>query len=267
MRISVVGIGKAGSLLARFLYSRGYTISHLINRTVERAEWLAGELSDSKAGGFELLPELDGVVIIATSDSAIRETFEKIWKLNHKPEYFIHLSGAVSSYVFKEAAEAGKGVASFHPNLSISSFSLSPNILKKVIFGLEGNEKGTSFLISLAEKEELRCVNITTEGKPLYHTAAVFSSNFSQLMLKQAKDLYQKKLGFTNQDVVELLTSYIEGLLEKVKAGTLEEFSGPAARKDQETLEIERELLLKINPQLGRLYEELSCMIQHLRGD
>lgn len=267
MKISVVGIGKAGSLLAKFLYNKGYPVSHLINRTPERALQLAHELSGCKAGGFELLPELEGVVIITTSDSAIRETFLRIWNVNTKPEYFIHISGAVSSRVFEEATKAGKGVASFHPNLSISSLSISPSLLQKTIFGLEGNEKGISLLISLAKKEGLRYVNISTESKILYHVAAVFSSNFTQLMLKQAEYLYREKLSFDSQSATELLASYLEGLLEKVKAGTLDSFSGPAARNDKSTLKLEQSYLSKINPKLGKLYEELSCMIQRMRGD
>ncbi|OAA31068.1 hypothetical protein AT15_08825 [Kosmotoga arenicorallina S304] len=267
MRISVVGIGKAGSLLAKFFYRKGYSVSHLINRTPEQALKLAHELPGCKAGGFELLAELEDVVIIATSDSAIRDTFLRIWNVNTRPEYFIHLSGAISSRVFEEAAKAEKGVASFHPNLSISSFSISPSLLQKAIFGLEGNEKGIAFLASIAKKEGLRYVNISTESKILYHAAAVFSSNFTQLMLKQAESLYREKLLFDNLSVVELLESYLEGLLKKVKTGTLSEFSGPAARNDQRTLELEQRCLSEINPKLGKLYEELSCMIRHVRGD
>ncbi|AKI97212.1 Rossmann-like and DUF2520 domain-containing protein [Kosmotoga pacifica] len=267
MKISVVGIGKAGTLIAKFFHSRGYTVSHLINRTPERAFKLAREIPGCKAGDFSLFSELEGVVFIATIDSVIREVFQKLWKVNKKVEYFIHLSGSVSSDVFKEAAEAGKGVASFHPNLSISSFSLSPNVLNKVIFGIEGNQKGISFLTSLTEKEGLRYVNIATEGKLIYHAAAVFASNFSQFIIKVASDLYVEKLRFDETVVRELLKMYLNGLLVKLNAGTLNEFSGPAARNDTETIEREKKALVEISPHLSRLYEELTEMIWCLRGD
>jgi len=264
--ISFVGTGRSGTMFALFFKELGYPIKFLIDRSLEKAVELSKKIPGSIAGGDELLKKLSGVVFISVNDDAIRNVFLKIWKQNTLPEYFFHFSGVHSCKLFEEAEKAGKGVGSLHPNMSISNPEKSLKRAKNVEYVIEGNEKGLKFLMKLLDKANLSASVIEKENKILYHTAAVFSANFTQILFEISRRLYIKS-GLSDETARRIVSNYASVILERTKKEDLiATLTGPAIRNDIETIKKETEELKKLSQDLSELYELLSKTIMNIKG-
>lgn len=264
--ISFVGAGRSGSMFAIFFKGLGYPVKFIIDCIPEKAVELSKRVPGAIAGGMELLKELSGAVFISVNDDAIRDVFLRIWEQNTSPEYFFHFSGAHSSALFEEAAKAGKGVGSLHPNISISDPEKALRRIRNVDCIIEGNEKGLRFLTNFLHKASLSVSIIGKKDKVLYHTAAVFSANFTQVLFEISRRLYVEA-GLPDETARRIVSNYASVILERIKSedliGTL---TGPAIRNDVETIKKETEELKKLSQDLSELYELLSKTIISFKG-
>lgn len=261
MSISLIGAGKTGSLFSSFLVSKGYEIDYIIDKDPEKAKALvkyldAGKVADSK--NFSLLK---GTVLIAVKDDEIRKVFEQLWESNKEIDNFIHFSGVLTSEIFEEAAKAQKGTVSLHPNLSIKKRFMEPKVLNNTIFGIEGNEKGISFITDFLVKNGLNFYLIDRNKKIYYHSAAVFASNFTQILALISRKLYEEA-GIDYKTASCIVGQFLKDLVIKNETESLENtFTGPAVRKDKKTIQNESAALKSIDPDLSSLYKQLTELI------
>ncbi|MFO7881429.1 MAG: Rossmann-like and DUF2520 domain-containing protein [Kosmotogaceae bacterium] len=261
MSFSLIGAGKTGSLFASFLVSKGYKIDYIVDKDPKKARELANYINAGKVSDDNILPLLRETIMIAVKDDEIRNVFESLWNVNKKIDNLIHFSGVLTSEIFKEAAEEKKGVISLHPNLSIKKRFIEPKVLNNTIFGIEGNEKGISFIKAFLEKNGLEYCLIDKSEKNYYHVAAVFASNFTQILALISQRLYEKA-GINKKTASKIVREFLEDLKMKNEKEPLENtFTGPAIRKDEQTLRMEHEALKSIDPDLSSLYKLLSELI------
>ncbi len=261
MNFSVIGAGKTGSLFVAFLSNNGYKINYIVDKKPEKARELANYLNAGKASGIDIFPLLRGTILVAVKDDEIRKTFEGLWNINKDMENLIHFSGLLTTDVFKEAAKKQKGVISLHPNLSIKKRFMDPGILNETIFGIEGNEKGLLFIKDFLNKNGLKYCTIDKRKKVYYHCAAVFASNFTQIIALFSQRLYEKA-GIDRETASIIVGKFLENLKIKNETEPLENtFTGPAVRKDDQTIRMEYEALESIDPDLSTLYKQLTDLI------
>ncbi|MEO8396172.1 MAG: NAD(P)-binding domain-containing protein [Chloroflexota bacterium] len=89
--LAVVGAGKVGTVLARLLFARGYTITTIYSRSHSHAEALA-RLVEAQA--VETFSEVGAdLVLLTVPDDAIRATAASM--MGFKGRAAIHTSGAI----------------------------------------------------------------------------------------------------------------------------------------------------------------------------
>jgi len=261
VRVSIVGTGKAGSAIALFLDRLGIKLHYLVDIEIERAERLAERLDNVEVAETDALKYLDGVVIFAVPDSAIREVFLELWQRNRAPEFYIHLSGMLDSLLFREAEMAGKAVASVHPNIAFGDSIESSARLFHTIFAIEGNEKATSLLKEFLVRHSLKFMIINKDDKILYHAAAVISANFPVALAGLSIEVY-KTIGIDEQTAHSLVCGYLKDAEKLVSNGLPGDvITGPAIRGDKETVDTEARALKMLDGRLAEVYEKISGII------
>lgn len=261
MRFSLIGAGKTGTLFSSFLVYKGYEIDYIIDKQPEKAKTLARYLDAGKVSNACDFPLIRGTVLIAVKDDEIRKVFEQLWNANKEIDNFVHFSGLLTSEIFKEAAEENKGTISLHPNLSIKKRFMKPDVLYNTVIGIEGNNKGISFITNFLKKNGLNFCLIERTKKVYYHSAAVFASNFTQILSLISRILYEKS-GIDRETATIIVGKFLKDLSTKNETEPLEHtFTGPAVRKDDHTIRMEYEALKAIDPDLSILYKKLTELI------
>ncbi len=265
MKVSIVGIGRAGKAVALFLDQLGVGVHYLIDLEMKRAEELTQLIDGSSAAGPEALEFIDDTVVLSVPDDKIREVFLHLWEKNQSPDLFVHLSGMKDSSVFREAENEGKAVASIHPNIAFSKGTDAHLRLHKTVFALEGNDRALQIATRFFGDNQLTHIRIRREDKVLYHAAAVLSANFPVVLADCAMDIY-RLIGIDENLSQELVSEYLKNAAQLVSEGLPKEMiTGPAIRGDTETVASETRALEAVDESISKVYEILSSIIESWR--
>ncbi len=185
------------------------------------------------------------IAIIAVSDDAISEVSQHI-----KSKLVVHTSGTASIGVLQNTTL--KGV--FYP---LQSFSKEKKIdFTKVPLCIEAEgDRDLEVLKSIAQFLGSTSYRISSEQRKYLHLAAVFANNFTNHMYQMAHDICEEhKVPF------DILLPLIEETSQKIQSlSPLEAQTGPAKRKDRETIKNHLNLL---NDSQRELYKIITESIQ-----
>lgn len=131
--------------------------------------------------------------------------------------------------------------------------------------GLEGDLAATEMISGLFAAMGARPFPVTSEGKVLYHAAAVFTNNFTTVLQALAREAWEA--ADVPADVAqELNTTLLRSTLENVERfGPAAALTGPAARGDEDVVRDEAGRVAEWHPEAGRLYKELSVIARRLK--
>lgn len=166
---------------------------------------------------------------------------------------FVHLSGAhqLSALAPLQVRHA---VGSFHPLQSFPEPRM-PDSLRGVVVGVDSSTPALlRRLSSLARALGARPKHVSDSQRALYHAAAVFASNYVDVLLGTAVKLLQLA-GWTEKEATAGLLPLTEGVLTTVrKRGPLRALTGPVRRGDVGTVERHLAVLsaLPIRPAASR---------------
>ncbi|MHC5202199.1 Rossmann-like and DUF2520 domain-containing protein [Myroides sp. LJL119] len=243
--VSILGAGKvAHHLISTILEKDHICIKQIYARNPNQVSQLIS--SDKIISDITKLEPCD-IIVIAVSDHAIEKLSEQIQLDN---PFVVHTSGTVSMQAIKNTTR--KGV--FY---MLQSFSLEKEVdFKNIPFCLEAsNLDDFALLEKLALEFSQRVYDIDSEQRKVIHLSAVFANNFSNHMYTLAKQICdQNKVPF------EILKPLI--LETAIKAQTLDPISaqtGPAMRKDQQTIDKHLELIK--DPLSKQIYELITKSI------
>jgi predicted short-subunit dehydrogenase-like oxidoreductase (DUF2520 family) len=162
-----------------------------------------------------------------------------------------HTSGIVEMKVLEKFEHFGV----FYP---LQTFSKSRSVeMASVPFCIEGNdEESWKKLFKLAKKLSHSVQYLNSSERKQIHLAAVFVNNFTNhLYAKAEKLLEEKNINF------EILLPLIQETAAKLNhLQPCDAQTGPARRKDLNTIKIHSEML-KNNPELLEIYELFSHQI------
>jgi predicted short-subunit dehydrogenase-like oxidoreductase (DUF2520 family) len=258
MDIAVVGAGRAGTALAVLLARAGHRIVAVSGRmdTTERAR--------TYLPGVPVLPAADAarqakVIIIGTPDDRIGEM---VWELASKGavgpgQAVVHLSGAAPLAALGLAREAGATVLSLHPLQTLPDVASAIELLPGSGMAVSAeDEDGNSLGEALARDVGGRPFRLPDAGRPLYHAAAVFASNYVVALLGQAEELFGR-VGLV--DPLELFLPLSRASLRNAASlGPAAALTGPAARGDAGTLRRNLEALEEAAPEAVPAYVALA---------
>ncbi|PRX55189.1 Rossmann-like and DUF2520 domain-containing protein [Flagellimonas meridianipacifica] len=244
LKVVVIGTGNvAENLIHALNESEQVKLVQIVGRdrhTLEKYTNIANVTWD-----FGNIEDVD-IYIIAVSDGAI-ETVSK--KLSKKQGIVVHTSGATA---MNSILSEKKGV--FYPLQTFTKgrvldFSNIPICVEA------SNTEGVFVLRELGACISKRVYEVNSEQRKKLHLAAVFANNFSNHLFHISETLCVKEgLSF------ELLKPLILETVEKLEIlSPFEAQTGPARRKDTESME--RHLELLSDNQHKKLYKLLSQAI------
>lgn len=191
------------------------------------------------------IPLVD-IIILAVSDDAISLISKQ---LDEREELVTHTSGTVNINAIEQ-----KRKAVFYP---LQSFTKSTEIkFSNIPFCLETNHKTDYKLIEeLANSISEKSYKISSQQRKKLHLAAVFVNNFTNHMYSIANEICN-----SNQVPFEILQPLIEETSKKIqKISPIEAQTGPAKRKDEQTI---KNHLEQLNSQQKEIYKIITKSIQ-----
>ena len=238
VRIGLIGAGKVGTTLGKYLSERGVTISGYYSRTVESAA-KAAEFTGTKVfKDLDALTEASDTLFITTPDGEIGKVWDCIAGKKLSGKFVYHFSGSLSSQVFSGIENTGAAGASVHPMYAFGDKFTSYQKFHTAFFVAEGQESAVQAFSELfGERLGHRILRLHAEDKMKYHAAAALASNAMLALFYQSQKLLAE-CGFSEKESRELFTPLVKNnvsaMLEK---GAIPAMTGPVERNDVETVE------------------------------
>lgn len=262
MQIGIVGAGKVGCSIGRYLKEQGIPVAGYCSRTKESVDY-AATFTDTAA--FYSLRELavqSGILFITTPDDAIKEVWESIKKESIQNKIICHFSGSLSSAVFSNRKETGVSACSIHPMYAFSSKTKSYKQLHQIIFTMEGDPEALTVMKPLFEKAGNKVCVIDPDKKGRYHAAASMVSNMMIGLYQMGLTMFTD-CGFSPEDAAELIAPLVRGNMDSLLATSpAQALTGPIERGDGETVERHLSLLTEeerdVYIRLGQVLVEIA---------
>ena len=176
-----------------------------------------------------------------------------------------HNSGFLSAAVLQPLQALGCHVASAHPVLNFASPETGVRQFAGTPCGLAGDEQAVTWLHTALTAIGGRCFEIASADKPLYHAAAVFSSNFTVVLQGIAQDAW-RSAGVPPELIRPLTEALLKSTVDNVLAmGPAQALTGPAARGDTVVVQAQGEVVKRWNAPAGELYQLLSNLAAALK--
>ena len=260
-RFAIVGAGKVGSALARLLARAGYEFVGAASRRIESARSACEFAGGGRATmtPAEVTREAD-LVFITTPDDAIAAACDYLSQAGafRAGAVVAHCSGAHASTILESARRCGAHLGSMHPLQSFATAEQAVEILPGSFCCIEGDQEAVRALSDAARRLDARVMSIPTEGKVLYHAAAVLACNFL-VALENAALKTDEAAGIARGDALQSLLPLIKGTVSNIeKVGIPQCLTGPIARGDVETTRRHLEAIEAKIPELLPLYKTLG---------
>ncbi len=260
MKIGIVGAGRAGSSVAKYisLHAPQHSLSGFYSRSYSRALESADFCNTRAFTSLNDLVRSSDTLFIATQDCEIGNVWECIDKDLIKNKYIGHFSGSLSSDVLGGAECYGAYTGSIHPMYAFSDRFNSYKKLDSVVFTAEGcNEFLENVVPVFKQCGNTVCV-IDKQKKALYHASASMASNHLVGLLGAVVDMLLQ-CGFEKHEAYKLLAPLMKNNLENALQNGVEyALTGPIERGDVSTVE---KHLSVLNNEQTQLYKQLAKQV------
>jgi predicted short-subunit dehydrogenase-like oxidoreductase (DUF2520 family) len=212
-------------------------------------------------GAFK--PPSGGIVFLAVPDAVVGDFAARIAAADPAPEVsFVHLSGALTLDVL--APLRGHAVGSFHP-LQSFPFPREPAAFRGITIAVDAS---TPVLLRklqrLARDLGARPRRVAAGERVRYHAAAVFASNFVDVVIAEAVRLLES-IGWSEPEATRALMPLVDGAVANIRRkGVVRALTGPIRRGDAEV--IRRHLEAVDRPDLYRILALIALEIAREAG-
>ena len=271
MRIGIIGAGKVGTTLGKYVALHGGNVSGYYSRTGQSAREAAQFTGTEYFRSLATLSEASDTLFITTTDGEISKVWDCIAARNVEGKVVCHFSGSLSSDVFSNWEATGALACSIHPIYAFSDKFTAYQNLKDAVFSVEGSRE------ALERMQELFCllpnhiVEIPTAEKAKYHAATSIASNFVVGMISMAVGLLEEA-GIPEQSAYAMLKPLVENNVASIfaKAGPGEgvcqrcaqALTGPIERGDLGT--VRKHLKSLQNPKWENAYRAVGRLVAEL---
>lgn len=236
INIGIIGAGRVGTTMGKYIIAHGGKIQGFYSRTIEHAKEAAQFCNTNYFKDLDSLIEVSDTLFITTSDGAIKNVWDCIAAKNVKGKVICHFSGSLSSDIFSNKESAGVVACSVHPIYAFSNKFTAYQNLTEALFTVEGDSEALSRMQELFAILPNRVVSIPTETKGKYHAAASVASNQLTGLLWMAIELL-KETGITEKTAYEMLEPLVKNSVNSIFSnGCKEALTGPIERNDLETV-------------------------------
>ena len=245
MNVVIIGSGNVASVLGRMMQQHQINILQVVSRDIKNAQLLADKLKTTYCDFTGNIESNADLYIMALSDKALYADFSFL-KINNKP--IVHTAASVSKNILQKISD-NYGV--LYP---LQTLHKNNKKIPDVPFLIDGNNEATLSLIrSLAKIISEKVEVADDETRLKLHVAAVIVNNLSNHLLSLTESFCKKEhVNF------ELLKPLIEETFNRIlHASPSEVQTGPAKRKDQETID-KHISILNNHTELQQVYKMLS---------
>lgn len=258
---AIIGCGRVGTTLARQLTAAGYEPAGFASRSRESAE-KAASIAGRPENVYDdvvAAAKTAGLVFLTTPDHAIAPACQRIadGRGFQKDAVVLHCSGALSSDILQSAGVCRASVGSMHPLQSFAAVG-EENPFVGIKMAVEGDPTALAQARQVAEDLGADPISIKTEGKTLYHAAAVVASNYLVTLMRLSFDLLEAA-GVSSSEAFDVLKPLIHGTLSNIDGvGIPDALTGPIARGDVETVVNHLAAIRELSPDAADLYSRLG---------
>ena len=260
LSVSIIGPGKVGLTLAVLLRRAGWPVA-IGGRDVSRAAQAAAAVGAEVGSGLaHQVAPLGQLVLLTVPDDAIAGVCAELAAAGaFEPGAVVaHCSGALASDVLGPARRAGCHVASLHPLQTFPSVEAGVRRFAGTYCFCEGDEQALAVLEPLAAELGGRPVRLRTDGKLLYHAAAVMACNYFVALLDAAVAT-AGQAGIAPEQALAALEPLVRATLENVmRLGPAKALTGPIARGDAALVARQARELAAADARLGAIYRLLG---------
>ncbi len=261
---AVIGCGKVGGTLGMHLAEAGYRPVGFSSRHMTSARQ-AAEIAGVPDRCFEKAWEasrLADIVFITTPDDVIKEICRTMSENKGfaKNSVVFHCSGALASTELAAAksgnALSGVMTGSMHPLQSFAAKQTATpgNPFNKIMMAVEGDPAAVETAREIAKDLGAQPFTITTDGKILYHAAAVVASNYLVTLMNLSIKLMAAS-GVGESEAFDILTPLIKGTLANIEnAGIPAALTGPIARGDVGIVEKHVQAIRALSGEMAEYY-------------
>lgn len=171
MKIGIIGAGKVGTTLGKYLSDAGIKVTGFYSRSRESADEAATFTGSKAYESLEELVEASDTVFITTPDGVISQVWRELALLDIRQYFICHFSGSLSSHVFSGIEETGAYGASIHPMYAFSSKFTSYEQFHTAYLTMEGTEPMLSAMKTLFQGLGHKVLSLKAEDKMKYHAA------------------------------------------------------------------------------------------------
>lgn len=237
MKIGIIGAGRVGCSIGKYLTDRGKTVTGYYSQKYESAICAAKFVGTDSFRRMEELTALSDTLLITTPDDRIGEVWDHMKEMSIDERVICHFSGSISSDVFNGIDGRNAYGASIHPMLAFRDRFTSYGQLQNGFFTLEGHPYALQRLQALLKELGNPYCLIKAQDKVKYHCAASILSNDVLALLDLGFGLLEQ-CGFAQEDALRAAAALVRGNVENVLAnGTLNSMTGPVLRGDISTVE------------------------------
>jgi predicted short-subunit dehydrogenase-like oxidoreductase (DUF2520 family) len=262
--VSIIGYGRLGQHLLRWLLKAGYPIAGVFNRStmpMNPEMFQATYMSEFP----ESPDQLGDLTILSVSDAAIPAMVSRLYGMDLNGKCIVHTSGAISSAVLADLRDRKAHIGSFHPLQTFGPVG-KKNPFKECSISLEGDWKCIEHLLEMSRILGANPHQTDAKGKALLHLAAVWASNYMLVLLHAAQSVATTNQMSTAQ-VQKMIGPLVQQSIENAaEHGPLASLTGPASRGDIESVHRHLELM-KSTPDLIDLYKALAKAAAHMSMD
>ena len=236
-----IGCGKLGKTIAYLLVKNNLIqIPNIYCRTLKSCQNAIQFIGQGEIClDLNLLKPAD-IYFICTPDDVIEKICKQLIEV-HKPNknaIFVHFSGLLTSDILKSARDCGYHIGSLHP---IKSFALPQENIKNfegTFCAFEGAVYTFKLIENMFQKIGANIFTLQKEYKPLYHAAAVFSSNYLITLANIAKQCFEQA-GVSGEIAKNIIVSLMQGTLNNLgKVNHISDaLTGPLQRGDINSIE------------------------------
>lgn len=254
--ISIVGVGRLGSALARQLHAARYRVCEVIahNRVSSPVRRLA-HLVTATATTLHAAKLEGNLVWLCVPDSEIKATAAQLAFHDWKQRIVFHSSGVLSSDTLAPVKERGARVASVHPLMTFVGGS-APG-LGRVPFAIEGDRVAVRAARLVAGRLGGRPVTIRKQDKPAYH---LFATLICPLLISllAASEKTAMLAGISPAEArIRMLPIVRQTISNYGQLGVDGAFTGPFIRGDVETVRLHLKTLSR-SPAIKAVYVSLA---------
>ncbi|HET9767166.1 MAG TPA: DUF2520 domain-containing protein, partial [Thermoanaerobaculia bacterium] len=191
LRLALVGPGKVGSSVARWLLAHGATLVVVARRSAAALpRWATAAGSRAEALDDLVTADCD-LLLIAAPDAAV-EAIATTLAAHAQSPVALHTSGLLTAEALAPLRRAGSAVGGLHPLRAFPRPLPAPSLASRTFFALQGDDAALAMARRIAEALGAPHAEVPGPARALYHLAATWAAGGAVTLLGTAVDLHAR---------------------------------------------------------------------------